>query len=128
MRRIKIFTTGFFLLIAISAFSAIAAGVTVPSATIDAQFSSVSADDFKPVQCAGLTLTNLVTGTGTITGTTGDDLILGSSDADTIDGLGGNDCILGGGGDDSITGGADTDICIGGPDNDSFIACEAQYP
>jgi hypothetical protein len=128
-RRFSIFAIAFFLLAAISLFSAFAAGISIPPVNIDYQPSSVNPDDFKPSECAGITLTNLVTGTGTITGTTGNDLILGSAAADTIDGLGGDDCILSGGGDDSITGGDGTaDICIGGPDNDSFTTCEAEYP
>jgi len=127
-RRIQIFATGLFLLISISVFSAFAAGISVPPVNIDAQSSTVSTNDFKPSQCSGITLTNLVTGTGIITGTAGNDLILGSVNADTFDGLGGNDCILGGGGDDTITGGADVDICLGGPDNDVFLTCEVEYP
>ena len=128
-QRIKIFTVVLFLIIAASVFSAFAAGINVAPANIDSQFRSPNINEFKPTQCAGLTLTNLITGTGTITGTAGNDLIVGSAAADTIDGLGGNDCILGGGGDDIITGGAGTaDICLGGPDNDTFITCEAEYP
>ena len=126
-RRIKFLAAGLFLLIAMTTFSAFAAGITVPYVNIDAHHRNVTADDLKPAQCASITLTNLVTGTGTITGTAGNDLILGSASADTIDGQGGDDCILGGGGDDSLTGGTDTDICLGGPDNDTFATCETEY-
>lgn len=127
-RRIQIFAAGLFLLSVASIFSAFAAGVSISPANVGTLSLAVSVDDFKPSACSGLALSNLVTGTGTITGTAGNDLILGSADADTIDGMGGNDCILGGGGDDTITGGADIDVCLGGPDNDSFLACEAEYP
>ena len=126
--RIKIFVAALFLLILMSFFSAFAAGISISPTNIGIQSFAVNVDTFKPSECAGLTLTNLVSGTGTITGTAGNDLILGSTSADTIDGLGGNDCILGGGGDDTITGGADGDICLGGPGNDSFLTCEGEYP
>lgn len=127
-RRIQIFAAGLFLLATASVFSAFAAGISISPSNAGTRSLVVSVDDFKPSECSGLALTNLVSGTGTITGTAGNDLILGSANADTIDGLGGNDCILGGGGDDTITGGDDTDICLGGPDNDSFLTCEAEYP
>ncbi len=127
-RRIQIFAGGLFLLITASIFSAFAAGVSVPPANAGIQSLPANADTFKPSVCAGLTLSNLITGSGTITGTAGNDLILGGPNADTIDGQGGDDCILGGGGDDTITGGADVDICIGGPGTDTFITCEAEYP
>ena len=127
-KRVKIFTVGLFLLIVVSVFSAFASGILISPTNVGIQSLAVNTDTFKPSECVGLTLTNLVSGTGTITGTAGNDLILGSTGADTIDGLGGNDCILGGGGDDTITGGADGDICLGGPGNDSFLTCEGEYP
>lgn len=127
-RRIQIFGAALFLLSVASIFSAFAAGVFVSPANIGAGSYAATTDTFKPSACSGLTLTNLVVGTGAIVGTEGNDLILGGANADTIDGLGGNDCILSGGGDDTITGGADTDICLGGPDNDTFLTCEAEYP
>jgi Ca2+-binding RTX toxin-like protein len=45
---------------------------------------------------------NLIVGSGTINGTSGDDLILGSASNDTINGGAGNDCIFAGAGDDLI--------------------------
>lgn len=110
----------------VTAMTAIAAMNTVPPSKVDANTISFQINHLRPSACAGLSLSNLVTGSGTLTGTEGNDLILASSVADTIDGLGGSDCIVGGGGDDVITGGNDADICIGGDGIDTFIACEGE--
>jgi Ca2+-binding RTX toxin-like protein len=117
---------GLVALIIINLATAFAATNTIQATNVTNQMISVGINDLKPSTCTGWPLTNLVTGTGTITGTEGNDLILGSSGVDTIDGLGGDDCILGGGGDDQITGGDGTDVCIGGPGSDTFIACEGE--
>jgi Ca2+-binding RTX toxin-like protein len=111
--------------ISLSAY-AFAAANTIPTTRVDAAVSSVDINDLKPSACAGLFLTNLVTGAGTLTGSAGNDLILGSSGVDAIDGLGGDDCILGGGGDDQLTGGDGSDICLGGPGTDTFATCEGE--
>lgn len=113
-------------LILFSVVTAIAATNTVPSTRLDHHSAPIGLNDLSPSNCAGIFVTNLVTGSGTITGTGGNDLILASSAADTIDGLGGDDCIVGGGGDDFITGNDGADICIGGPDNDTFATCEGE--
>ncbi len=113
-------------LILFSVVTAIAATNTVPPTRLDLKTASIGLNDIKPSACAGIFLTNLVTGAGTITGTAGNDLILGSPSADTIDGLGGDDCILGGGGDDQITGGDGSDFCLGGPGTDTFTTCEGE--
>lgn len=113
-------------LILLSVVTAIAATSTVPSTRLDHYSAAVGLNDISPSSCAGISLTNLIAGSGTITGTGGNDLILASSAADTIDGLGGDDCIVGGGGDDFITGNDGADICIGGPDNDAFATCEGE--
>ena len=123
---LRLLTFGLVALIIISSVTAFAAANIVQTTNVTHQTVTVNIDDLKPSTCAGWTLTNLVTGTGSITGTAGNDLILGSSSPDTIDGLGGQDCILGGGGDDQITGGDGTDICIGGPGSDTFITCEGE--
>lgn len=122
--RLSIF--GLIALIIFSSVTAIAATNTVPATRATDQTLPVGINDLKPSACTGWFLTNLVTGSGTFTGTEGNDLILGSSSADTIDGLGGDDCILGGDGDDLITGGNGTDVCIGGPGTDTFITCEGE--
>jgi len=104
-------------LILISTVTAIAASNTIPATHLTSQGRSIGINDLKPSACAGISLTNLVTGSGVITGTAGNDLILGSSGADEIDGLGGDDCIVGGGGIDTCTGGLGTDI---------FVSCETE--
>ena len=76
---------------------------------------AVTPDTLKPSQCAGLALTSLVYGSGTITGTAADELILGSAAADTITADGGGDCVLSGGDVDVVFGGA---VLLGGPGDD----------
>jgi Ca2+-binding RTX toxin-like protein len=66
--------------------------------------------------CNGLTPT--ITGSGTITGTSGPDVILGSSGPDSITGGGGADTICAGDGDDVVHGGAGGDRIDGGAGND----------
>ena len=123
---LRFLTFGLIAFIIISSVTAVAATNTVPATRATDQTLSVGINDLKPPACEGWFLTNLVTGTGTLTGTEGNDLILGSSSADTIDGLGGDDCILGGAGDDLITGSDGTDVCIGGPGTDTFTTCETE--
>ncbi len=113
-------------LVLFSTVTAIAATNTVPVSQIALETIPLTLNDLKPSSCAGLFLTDLITGSGTITGTNGNDLILGSSSMDTIDGLGGNDCIVGGDGDDVLTGGDGNDICLGGPGTDTFFNCEGE--
>ena len=90
---------------------------TVAGTKLTQDSRTIGANDLKPTECAAITLTNLVTGSGTITGTPGNDLILGGSGVDTIDGVGGNDSLAGSGGQD---------VCIGGPGTDTFKKCETQ--
>jgi Ca2+-binding RTX toxin-like protein len=113
-------------LILVSIVSAFAAGINVPNTNVGAKSIPVYANDIKPSACTSLNLTNTISGSATITGTTGNDLIIGSTGADAIDGLGGDDCILGGGGDDSITGGDGNDVCLGGAGTDVFVTCESE--
>jgi len=123
---LQLVTFGLLALILVSVGTAFAAGITVSSSNIGKQSVLVTANDVKPSACAALNLTNLISGSETLTGTEGNDLIVGSSGADMIDGLSGDDCILGGGGDDTITGNEGTDICLGGPGTDSFTSCEGE--
>jgi Ca2+-binding RTX toxin-like protein len=111
---------GFLALILAGIVSAFAAANSVqPSGAADRTFP-IAPNDLRPPQCSGITLTNLVVGSGPLDGTNQNDLILGSSGPDTIRGRQGNDCILGGGGDDDLRGdqGA-SDVCIGGPGTDT---------
>ncbi|MBX0327664.1 hypothetical protein K2Z83_08235 [Oscillochloris sp. ZM17-4] len=95
-----------------------AAANTIAPTNLGSMSHTVRVYDLAPAACGGLTPSHLVTGSGTITGTSGDDLILGGDGDDLIDGLGGDDCILGGGGDDTLVGGEGDDVCIGGPGTD----------
>jgi RTX calcium-binding nonapeptide repeat (4 copies) len=117
---------GLLTLIVVSAASAFAAGISMPASNVGLESVPVTAEDIKPAACAGLYLTNIVSGSGALTGTPGNDLIIGGGGADTIDGLAGDDCILGGNGDDLITGGDGADICLGGPGTDIFTTCESE--
>lgn len=123
---LRFLTFSLLALVIITTLTAIAATNTVPATRIDNKAISFQINHLKPSACAGLSLTTLVTGSGTITGTASNDLILASSGVDTIDGLGGNDCIVGGGGDDNINGGDGSDVCIGGSGNDIFTTCEGE--
>jgi Ca2+-binding RTX toxin-like protein len=102
-----------------SLITALTATTSVPATRADHNLLSIGANDLKPADCAGITVTTLLTETGSFSGTPASELVLGGSGADTIIAGGGDDCI-GGGGDDSIQGQSGTDVCIGGPDTDSF--------
>lgn len=125
---LQIFALGLFTLILASVVTAVAAANIVPSTRVTSQTFPVTANDLKPSACAGLYLTHIISGSGTITSVSGNALILGSSGSDTINGAGGNNCIVGGGGDDTIDGGAGTNICIRGPGNDTFTNCSVISP
>src|SRR4030095_16135794 len=103
--------------------TAVAPTNTIPSTRLGDDTIPINLNGLKPSACAGIPVTNLITGAGTITGTSGNDLILASPSIDIIDGLDGNDCILGGGGADLITGNIGNDICMGGPETDVFTTC-----
>ena len=114
---------GLFLiaLIAVSAASAFAAANSVPFTRLDEDTLSISANDLKPSECAGINLTNIVAGGGSINGTGANDLILGSAGDDNMRGQGGTDCIVGGGGDDRLSGGGGGDVVLGGGGDDTLL-------
>ena len=122
----SLFIWGLCALILFSIASVFAAGINVPSSNVGQQSILVTAEDLKPPACRALYLTNIVRGSGILTGTAANDLIIGSDGSDTIDGLDGDDCILGGNGDDTITGSDGNDVCLGGAGNDIFTACETE--
>jgi Ca2+-binding RTX toxin-like protein len=123
---LKLFAFGLTGMILVSVVSAFAAGISVPYSNVDERSIAVTAQDLKPAACAGLYLTNIISGSGVITGTYANDLIIASAGVDTIAGLGGDDCIIGSTGDDLITGNDGNDICIGGPGIDIFTTCEVE--
>ena len=122
----RLLAFGSLTLILFSVVTAVAATNTIPATSLDHKFVSIGLNDIKPPACAGISISNLVTGAGIITGTIGNDLILASSGVDTIDGLDGNDCILGGNGDDIIVGGEGNDFCLGNAGTETFTTCEGE--
>jgi Ca2+-binding RTX toxin-like protein len=123
---LRLFILGLLAVTIVSVISAFAAGISVPASNVGQQSVPVIAEDIKPAACGALYLTNIVRGSGTLTGTSANDLIIGGASADTIDGAGGDDCILGSGGDDALTGQEGNDVCLGGTGNDIFTDCEVE--
>lgn len=114
-------------LMLLSAVSALAANIVVPTTRLTNQAQAVSANTLKPSQCSAIAVTTILycpAGGGICNGSNASELIIGSANADTIQGKGGNDCIVGGGGNDDITGSQAKDVCIGGPGTDVFTKCE----
>lgn len=116
--RFWLWLSALFLLVALGVSAASAAANLVPVTWLGESRRTTTPNDLKPAACAALSLTNLITGSGTFNGTKNDDLILGSPGADVIDGRQGGDCILGGGGNDVIYGFVDNDVLLGGPGDD----------
>jgi Ca2+-binding RTX toxin-like protein len=91
-------------------------GMLTASATVPVSYAvkntrAIAAADLRPSDCASLTLTTTVRGSGPITAT-GGTLVLASSGADTITASGGNNCIVGGAGTDTVTVSAGTAVCV----------------
>ena len=136
------------VLIAGAVFTAVAASNTLPSIRVDEDSFPVTADDLKPPECNGITLTNIVDVGAGETGTPNNDLILGTdkNDAEILGGAG-DDCILGGkgnerqrvgtewvpglygedGNDILIGGPGNNDYCDGGDGTDTYYSCEVTY-
>lgn len=133
MKPIRIYRfllAGFFLLVLFSIGSAFASSLifTSNNNNISYSHSVPTANDLKPAACT-MYISNIITSSGTINGTSGNDLIFGSSGNDTINGLGGNDCIFGLAGDDTIDGGDGTaDICVEGTGTNTSTNCETVTP
>jgi Ca2+-binding RTX toxin-like protein len=119
----KITRYAFFFLIGmifLGIISAMAAANSLPQTNMDDRSQAIIPDDLAPPECAGMGLTNMVSGTGTINGTGQNDLILGTSGNETIRGRQGNDCIVAGGGDDNVRGNQGDDVILGGPGVDDL--------
>jgi Ca2+-binding RTX toxin-like protein len=114
------------MVVQMSVVWSIAASNVIPQTRIDDDKRTIGVNDLKPSSCSAITVTNKVTGSGTINGTNASDLILGGSAVDSISGANSADCLLGGDGNDSLNGGNGTDVCIGGPGTDTFASCETQ--
>ena len=99
----------------------------VPGSRAEDDRRAVTPNDLKPDECASISVTAKLSGSGTIDGANAAELITGSGAIDTIDGAAGNDCLVGGGGNDSLRGSQGTDVCIGGAGTDTFHpSCETQ--
>jgi hypothetical protein len=86
---------GFLALVAVHAYSAYSASNTVAPGRVGRVNSNVAANDLKPPECT-MTVTSIVSGTGTFNATAQFQLVIGSSAADTVT-LQQNDCFVGGG-------------------------------
>lgn len=136
------------ILIAGAVFTAVAAAINLPTVRADQDTFNLTADDLKPPECNGITLTNIVDVGAGETGTPANDLILGTDKSDAeIRGGAGDDCILGGKGDERQKIGKDwgpglfgeegNDVLIGGPGShdhcdggvgtDTYYSCETTY-
>ena len=107
------------LVLTVATTAQTSANTVVPTKAGDVS-RSVTPNDLKPTECAAITLTAKLSGSGTINGAATAELITGSAAVDTISGNNGDDCILGGAGNDSLAGGAGIDVCIGGAGTDTF--------
>ena len=106
--------------------SAFTAASAVPSTRAGEATDTITVSQLRPSACSALTLTALVNGSGTFSGSGAAELLLGSPGADSITAGGGNDCLVGGGGNDTLNGGQGTDVCLGQAGTDSFSGCETQ--
>ena len=117
-RLVRLCVAAFGALILASGISAYAAANSVPRSKVADYRTAITANALKPAECAGISLSNVITGRGELSGTNGNDLLLGSSIADEIRGDEGNDCIVGGAGEDDLRGNSGNDVLLGGPDSD----------
>ena len=119
------------LVAAIALLAAVAqtASLGVPKSRAGKSTMSTGPDALKPAQCASITLSVLVTGSGTFgnASATANELMLGSATNDRTQGGNGSDCIVGGAGNDTLRGGGGYDICIGEGGTDTFSGCEVTY-
>ena len=114
---------GIVALILLSTISALAATNTVEDSGLSNSTHQATAEQLKPAACNGITLDNIVVGSGTFGDSPGNSsLMLGSPGNDRINGNNRNDCILGGAGNESvfiffpgINGGPGNDVLLGGP-------------
>lgn len=94
---------------------ALTASNTVAASNAGTTALSITPNTLKPPECAAITLTSLVTGSGgNVESFTGGSLIIGSASSETLKSSIGNNCVVGGAGTDTvdvrISGG--TEFCI----------------
>jgi Ca2+-binding RTX toxin-like protein len=117
----------FALLVLLSSLSVLTAENVVGSTRAGTHEMAILVNELKPPECAALSLTARVTGSGSVTGTGAAELVVAGSGVDAVDGAGSDDCIVGGAGNDSLKGSGGNDVCIGGPGADTFDPdCETQ--
>ncbi len=107
-RMIKFTLLGGVALLLLALITAFAASNSVPKTLLTDQSFGIDADSLKPPGCAALTLSGIVTGSGTITlHGSSNELILGSGGNDTITltAASKHNCILAGGGTNTVDGG-----------------------
>lgn len=113
------------LLAVVGLVSADTASNTIPPSRLGESVHQIGPNDLKPIACAGITVTNMITGTGSaiLNGTNAANLILGVPGTTAINARQGNDCVVGNAAVLVINGGAGTDVCIGGAST-TFAQCE----
>ena len=88
---------------------------TVSASNASLTTAAITPNTLKPPECAAVSLSSLVTGSGgTVETLTGGSLIVGSASSETLKASTGNNCVVGGAGSDTVdvrvTG--RTEICI----------------
>lgn len=78
-----------------SGYSAYTASATVSASSLNEFESAINVDNFRPPECT-MTVTSILSGSGTFSATAQFQLVLGSSASDTVI-LQKNDCFIGGG-------------------------------
>ena len=125
-RRMRPWTPALALVVVLATGAAfvLTASNAVPVSRAEDNVRTITANDLKPPECDGITLSGRpVTGNGG----NGNDLVLGTANGDNLAGGNGDDCVVGGGGMDRINGGGGTrDVCLGGAGLDLFSNCETQ--
>jgi hypothetical protein len=122
---------GMVIVIAISVMAALAAMNTVPVTLTTDQIFTISPNDLKPPECAGITLTNkiLCPSSGTCDGTKNNDLMIANSGNPSMNGNDGDDCVVcySPGGRCNLHGNKGTDVCVCKSGSCSYSAdCETQ--
>ena len=115
------------LTLAVSVTTGETAANGVPGTKADNETQAITAETLKPAACAGITLTAILIGPGSLTGTAANELIISDGTVNNkLNGGGGNDCIIGSSAKNQFTGGTGTDVCIGNGGGDTFATCETQ--